>query len=282
MVHGLNKMKKPETQIQDQIREVLGKYGKVFRMNTGVFKTADGRFIRCGTKGMSDLLFVGQGRIAWLECKTDNGKISGEQEKFIKEMLLLGHPAGIVRSVEDAINLINIKGDSEMFTTNYKDLYELISEGKYEAIIDSASLDYTYFGTEYIKMPLVIRNDVEQNFQNIFIWHTIWKKKEPEECDLECDGYPVKQLQKICKACGVPENKEFKDLKDLLDFFVGKPVLVGVKHETYNDKKQVKVTFFAPTKFPEVKHEYKKSEPESQQVSAAKASNVIEEDDLAF
>lgn len=107
--YGVIKMKKSEKQIQNQIREVLSKYGKVFRINTDVFKTADGRSIRCGTKGMSDLLFVGIGRIAWLECKTNIGKISNEQQKFIEEMCLLGYSAGIVRSVEGAIKLINIK-----------------------------------------------------------------------------------------------------------------------------------------------------------------------------
>ena len=45
-------------------------------MNSGVFKTSDGRYIRCGTKGISDLLFVGKGHIAWFECKTENGKAS--------------------------------------------------------------------------------------------------------------------------------------------------------------------------------------------------------------
>ena len=51
---------------------------------------------------MSDLLFIGQDYIAWIEVKTATGKPTPEQIKFINRMRELGHRAGIARSVEDA------------------------------------------------------------------------------------------------------------------------------------------------------------------------------------
>ena len=63
-----------ESVIQNQIRCALSKYGVVIRMNTGNVQTQSGTYIRCGVKGMSDLLFIGQGYIAWIEVKTPTGK----------------------------------------------------------------------------------------------------------------------------------------------------------------------------------------------------------------
>lgn len=96
-----------ESVIQNKIRCALSKYGVVIRMNTGNVQTQSGTYIRCGVKGMSDLLFVGQGYIAWIEVKTPTGKPSPEQIKFINRMRQLGHRAGIARSVEEALEIVN-------------------------------------------------------------------------------------------------------------------------------------------------------------------------------
>jgi len=95
-----------ETDIQNEIRMALSVYGICLRMNTGVFKTDDGRTIKCGIQGTSDLLFVGNKYIAWIEVKTPTGKARPEQLNFIRVMKELGHRAGIARSVEEALEII--------------------------------------------------------------------------------------------------------------------------------------------------------------------------------
>lgn len=95
-----------EIDIQNAIRIALSKYGVVIRQNTGNFVTADGRRIMCGVKGLSDLLFIGNGFVAFIEVKNETGKPSKEQQNFICQMRKLGHKAGICRSVEDALELI--------------------------------------------------------------------------------------------------------------------------------------------------------------------------------
>lgn len=97
---------KQETILQNKIRIALSHYGIVIRHNVGNFKTEDGRYITCGIKGMSDLQFVGRGYIAFLEVKVGANQPTKDQLNFIREMQALGHKAGVVRSVEDALTLI--------------------------------------------------------------------------------------------------------------------------------------------------------------------------------
>lgn len=95
-----------ETDIQNAIRLELSKYGVCFRMNTGVFKQGE-RTVKCGVKGMSDLLFIKNGRAYWLEVKTDKGKVSKEQLNFLAVMRdKYGCVAEIVRSVDDAVRAV--------------------------------------------------------------------------------------------------------------------------------------------------------------------------------
>lgn len=100
-----------ETDIQNRIRMALSEHGIVIRQNTGNFLTADGRRIVCGVKGLSDLLFIGNGFVAFIEVKTDSGRPTKEQISFINAVRRLGHRAGICRSVSDALQLIGVDTD---------------------------------------------------------------------------------------------------------------------------------------------------------------------------
>lgn len=97
-----------EHDIQNAIRLALSEHGFcVFRVNTGKVKLADGRWFDTGVpKGFSDLIAIKDGKIYFLEVKTNTGRVRPEQEHFLKEMReRYGCKAGIVRSVEDAIKL---------------------------------------------------------------------------------------------------------------------------------------------------------------------------------
>lgn len=95
-----------EIDLQNEIRVALSQHGVVIRQNTGVFKTPDGRWVQCGVKGLSDLLFIGDGKVAFLEVKTPAGKVSREQENFLRRMQQLHHTAAVVRSVQEALGVI--------------------------------------------------------------------------------------------------------------------------------------------------------------------------------
>ncbi|MFA6930865.1 MAG: VRR-NUC domain-containing protein [Lentisphaeria bacterium] len=89
------------------IQIALSDHGVTLRLNVGEFTTKDGRHISSGLpKGTSDLLFIGHGYIAFIEVKTEKGRIRPEQIKFINTMRKLGHRAGVARSIEDALKII--------------------------------------------------------------------------------------------------------------------------------------------------------------------------------
>lgn len=98
-----------EHDIQNKIRVKLSEMGCcVFRINTGKFRLADGRWFDTGVpKGFSDLIAVKEGRIYFIEVKSETGTASPEQLHFISVMReRYGCTAGICRSVEDAVRLI--------------------------------------------------------------------------------------------------------------------------------------------------------------------------------
>lgn len=94
---------------QNEIRLALSERGYcVFRINSGKVKMADGRWFDVGVpKGFSDLVAIKDGKVAFLEIKTDTGRPTAEQINFIKQMQTrYGCRAGIARSVEDALSIV--------------------------------------------------------------------------------------------------------------------------------------------------------------------------------
>ena len=99
-----------ESLIQSQIRVGLSKAGHtVFRVNVGKVRMADGRYFDTGLpKGFSDLFgFRPDGRIFFIEVKNKTGKLRPEQENFMKVAKSKGALAGVARSVEDAMEIVN-------------------------------------------------------------------------------------------------------------------------------------------------------------------------------
>jgi hypothetical protein len=80
----------------------------VFRANVGRFQTKDGRWFDTGLpRGFSDLFAVKDGRIYFLEVKTETGRPSEEQLRFLAVMRdRYGCVAEIVRSVDDAVRAV--------------------------------------------------------------------------------------------------------------------------------------------------------------------------------
>ena len=102
-----------EHDIQNLIRLRLSELGcAVFRINSGKVRMADGRWFDSGVpKGFSDLIAVRDGRIYFLEVKTETGRPSEEQVRFLATMRnRYGCVAEIVRSVEDAVRTVEGTG----------------------------------------------------------------------------------------------------------------------------------------------------------------------------
>jgi hypothetical protein len=119
-----------ERKVQAEIRLELPKHGcTCWRVNVGQAWTGDevvllpngdavirnARPFNTGlAPGFSDLFgFVhGTGRFIAIECKSPHGKPTSKQEHFLEFIKNNGGLAGIARSVEDAVRIINGGGNN--------------------------------------------------------------------------------------------------------------------------------------------------------------------------
>lgn len=108
--------------IQNRIRAAVSPTCAIFRTNSGDFWQGDLvyskefkqtvlinlRKIDGLPKGFSDLCGVrkSDGRAVYIEVKTASGRVSKDQKKFLAKMREYGAIAGVARSEEEAVKLI--------------------------------------------------------------------------------------------------------------------------------------------------------------------------------
>ena len=82
-----------------------------WRNNTGAVQIAPGRFMRFGKKGSSDIIGVlPDGRALFVECKSQKGRLSPEQKKFIDDVKNLGCLACCVRGWKELDQILRQEG----------------------------------------------------------------------------------------------------------------------------------------------------------------------------
>ena len=168
---------------------------------------------------------------------------------------------------------------------DYSDVQQgdrLIPEGDYEVIIQSAYEDATKGGTQYINIPLIVRNDIEQPYKNAYIWHSIWRAKNPTDRDKIFGGYLSSQLLRVCQAVGIPSDTRFEDLTALLDTLSGKLLRVKVKHNEYNNTITAKVQYINETQAKECHHIFKFKDDAAALAQVDGAIVEAKDEDLPF
>ena len=103
-----------ETRLQNEIRLAISEkipQCVMFRNSVGSFKTADGTWVTAGLPaGSSDLIGIikknGRGIFVALEVKTPGNKARPDQQAFLNVIRDLGGIAGVVTSVEEALDLL--------------------------------------------------------------------------------------------------------------------------------------------------------------------------------
>ncbi len=98
-----------EHAMQNAVRIALSEYATIFRANVGSGVTYDGRHFETELpKGFSDLFGFrhSDGRIFFIEVKTPSGRLSSCQKNFLEQMRNYGAIAGVARSVDDAVRII--------------------------------------------------------------------------------------------------------------------------------------------------------------------------------
>lgn len=99
-----------EKNIQDDIRVALSDLGFLtWRNNIGVCEYEKGSRVKYGVAnpGGSDLIGIGPGgKFLAIECKSKTGRLTEDQENFIRVVNERGGIAGVAKSVEEAIALV--------------------------------------------------------------------------------------------------------------------------------------------------------------------------------
>ena len=98
-----------ETDLQNLIRVELSRRGCfVQRTNSATLYTKDGRPVRIGIPGQSDLCGhrPGDGRAFYIEVKRPGGKPRENQERFLRQMRDTGALAGVAHSVDEAVGVV--------------------------------------------------------------------------------------------------------------------------------------------------------------------------------
>ena len=167
------------------------------------------------------------------------------------------------------------------FSTNYESSsgdYELIPAGEYEVVIRNIEERTTKKGAVGINLSLVIRNDVEQKYKDRYLFHTLWKRKEPTEADMQVQGYSFKQIMILAKAAKLPSGKAYENVQQLCEDLLKRPLRVTVEHEVsdYDGKTRENIRYINESKFPECRHVFKEKK------SAAASETVARKPDEQF
>ncbi|MDE6426360.1 MAG: DUF669 domain-containing protein [Ruminococcus sp.] len=145
------------------------------------------------------------------------------------------------------------------FNTNYEDVqdFDLIPKGEYEVIITKIEERTTQNGATGLNFALTIRNDVEQKCKNRCIFHTLWKRREPTQADMQVQGYSFRQIMQLAKAVRLPSGKSYETVYSLCDELGGKIMRVTIGHREYNGKIYEEVKYMNESQFPECRHTLK-------------------------
>lgn len=102
--------------------------------------------------------------------------------------------------------------------------FELVAEGKYEAVIVNAEPGKTQAGKPKLSVDFEIRSDVEQNHQGAkVLFNTFTFEHEVS----------VKIVNSLIKACGFANNHTFSSADDMASQLSNKNLKITVKHEEY-------------------------------------------------
>jgi Ser-tRNA(Ala) deacylase AlaX len=112
------------------------------------------------------------------------------------------------------------KFDEENATTGF----ELVAEGKYEAVIVNAEAGQTQAKKPKLSIDFEIRSDVPQNHQGAKVLYNTFTFEHEVS---------IKIVNSLLKACGFPNGHPFKSADDMAKQLINKNLKITVKHEEY-------------------------------------------------
>ncbi len=169
------------------------------------------------------------------------------------------------------------------FSTNYEDVnddFDIIPEGDYEVVIRNIEERTTMSGATGLNLSLIIRNDVDQKFKDRYLFHTLWKRKEPTQADMQVQGYSFKQIMRLAKSAKLPNGKAYGTVRDMCMDLMHRPLKVTVEHREWNGKQQENIKYINESRFPECKHVFKEKKTTAHQETPAAVQPTVSVSDL--
>lgn len=137
-----------------------------------------------------------------------------------------------------------------------------VKDGTYECLIVRCGENVNKNGKELVEFHLIIRNDIQQEHKNQFIFENRYPSNATGK-------HYMPFFNTVGKAAGLQNGKTYSNFKELLDDYVGKPVKVTVANEEseYQGKtyQNLNIKSWDSTEFPNVQHVHKNNNQQQQQ-----------------
>jgi hypothetical protein len=115
--------------------------------------------------------------------------------------------------------------------------YVPITPGQYEAVIEKAEATESKSGNAMIKLQVVLRDDVDQEFKNRKLWDYVTDTPNSKW-----------RFDQIAKAIAIPNGIVIETLQDFADIIQGQPVNVTIKQAPGPYGKAVdRITYYSQT-----------------------------------
>lgn len=88
----------------------VSQHGLAWSNNTGALKDAEGRLVRYGLNGSSDVLACIKGRMVGIEAKVGRDRVRENQQRFANALTRAGGVYIVARSVDDVRNALKLEG----------------------------------------------------------------------------------------------------------------------------------------------------------------------------
>jgi hypothetical protein len=102
--------------------------------------------------------------------------------------------------------------------------FELVAEGKYEAVILNAEAGKSSAGKPKLTVDFEIRSDVPQKHQGAKVQYNTFTFEHEVS---------VRIVNSLLKACGFPNGHPFNSAEDMAKQLINKNLKITVKHEEY-------------------------------------------------
>ncbi|KXY35438.1 MULTISPECIES: DUF669 domain-containing protein [Bacillus] len=109
--------------------------------------------------------------------------------------------------------------------TNVNTGFELVAEGKYEAVIVNAEAGKTQAGKDKLSIDFEIRSDVTQHHQGAKVLYNMFTFEHEVS---------VRIVNSLLKACGFGNHHAFASAEDMGKQLLNKNLQITVKYEEYD------------------------------------------------